>query len=300
MAEHIAIVAPNNFVDILSSAVGNRYSVEFIPYKERISRVMDPNGIEQLAESLTPGTDALLLVDNYDLTPAQLLPGIIHHGIPIGLVQTESPAHIAPWINALSSSRRKRRSIWMVMAMWKEPYLSSGSLMEKMMLSRAEKEGIEVLQCFADMVSREDMCSLLASGPRLAVYFGHGRPEGWCGYRGVRWGHVEAEELQESCGVLVSFSCDTLRQIAKNPSFGSRWIASGRACSYVGCINQVNREANAMLARVVGQILSEGYCQTIGQLLRTTYAYIEENELEKAKEALLSYRLLGNPLQRLY
>jgi hypothetical protein len=300
LADHITIVAPKKFLEILPSSLEHRYSMEVIPHPERSSRAMDPYGIEQMAESLSSGKDALLLVDGYDFTPAQLLPGIIHNDIPIGLVQAESPAQMAPWINALSSTRSKGRSIWAVMAMWKRPYLSAGNLMEKMMLSRAQMEEIDVLSCFADMVSREDMCSLLASGLSLAVYFGHGRPEGWCGYRGIRWEHIVAEELKESCGVLVSFACDTLRQIAKIPCFGSRWIASGRACTYIGCTSQVNREANAMLAEVVGQILSKGNCQTIGQLFQMVYAHIEENELEKAREALSHYRLLGDPLHRLY
>ncbi len=51
-------------------------------------------------------------------------------------------------------------------------------------------DGVQVRRATAYELSRDDLADLLATGPALGVYVGHGRPIGWVGYAGTRAHHL--------------------------------------------------------------------------------------------------------------
>lgn len=296
------MIAPESMWDSLSAGLAPLYpELELIPRPEPAASPPDPYDLFDLTQVLSPRPDGILLVAPRRRSPARLVPAPVLNGVLIGIIQAESEAQLKPWLRALLDTHTVTQgAIWAVLAMWKNVYLMWGERFAKWMHAGFNDKETEVQTWFADTVSRQDVCKLLAAGPQLALYCGHGRARGWSGYRGVRWEHIAAAELRKPCGVLISLACDTLKQTRGVFPFGCQWVSEGRACSYVGSVDRVGYEANAAFAHELGRIFAMGHCQNIGHLLREVHEYLEQRpDLTKAMRAFLTYRLMGNPLQAL-
>ncbi|HEX5726812.1 MAG TPA: C25 family cysteine peptidase, partial [Longimicrobiaceae bacterium] len=153
----------------------------------------------------------------------------------------------------------------------------------------------------AERLTREELCAALAGGPRLAVYVGHGRPQGWSGYQAVRWDEVAAPPLERPCGTVVGFTCSTLRRERGAVPFGGRWVGEGRAAAYLGAVRPVRVEPGFRLTEALGEELARGAHATIGALLAALDRRLRaEPGMEAARRELRAFRLMGNPLQPLY
>lgn len=299
----LIVVAPEALWDSLNAGLASLYpDLELIQRPETPSLSSDPYSLVDFSQTLSPRSVGILLIAPTRRSPARLVPAPVLHHIPVGIVQAESVAQLKPWLRALSATHTMGQGIiWAVLAMWKEDYLLGGERFTHWMQAGVEGKGIDVQKWFADAISRKDVCERLTYGPRLAVYIGHGRARGWSGYRGIRWEHITAIKLREPCGVLMSLACDTLKQARGVIPFGCRWVREGRACSYVGSVDRVNHEANTAFARELGRIIAMQHSRTIGNLLSEVNDRLErDTELAGAKQAFLTYRIMGNPLQPLY
>ena len=67
---------------------------------------------------------------------------------------------------------------------------------------------LETLRWTAETVTRAHLVRGFRYGVGVAVYFGHGRPEGWAGYHGLRARHL-AEAGGEPLGAVLSVTCLT-------------------------------------------------------------------------------------------
>jgi len=176
-------------------------------------------------------------------------------------------------------------------------YLTWGRRFARWMRTAAS-DGISVRAWLADGFTRDEVCQFLTDGPSLVVYSGHGRARGWSGYRALRWEHIAAVPLTRSAGVVISLACDTLRRTRGVFPFGCRWVAEGRSCAYLGSVARLGVTANVAFARVLGEILAQGRCRTIGQLLTAIVGHLTSRpRMVSAQSGFSTYRLIGNPLQ---
>jgi len=301
MQKTLAVIAPRHLWDKISSALQPTFEVEFTPRQPRCARTIDPYQIAEIIKTQPLDTEGILLIAPVEASPSELLPAPVIEGKPVGIVQAETVSEISPWLNAMSQDRLAKDNRWVVLAMWKELYLSWGNRFLDWMRQGTNGGAVEVSPWFSDLVSRDELCGMLATGPAFAVYVGHGRSRGWSGYRGLRWEHVESLEVQKPCGVIVSLSCDTLKREKDVPSFGSRWIRLGRSCAFVGSTERLGYLPNADFALELGQVLSTGKNRTIGELMVEVYRRLKcPPERELGLEAFSTYRIMGNPLQPLY
>ncbi len=300
----LAVIAPGEFGESLQNGLAHTCAdLVLIPRRPPVPRPGDdPYGIGETAQNLFPRPDGILLIAPRRRAPGRLLPAPVLHGIPIGLVQADRAEQLGPWLQAVAVRRRDNsESRWATMAMNKELYLQWGRRFAGWLKTGAAGRQVRVVSWLADMVPRDKLCKLLATGPCLAVYSGHGRARGWSGYRALRWHHITAVKPERPCGTIFGLACDTLKRTRGIVPFGCRWVEEGRACAYVGSVARLGIKANEALARILGEILARGRCRTVGQLLSAVdNCLTQRSELSDARRALATYRLIGHPLQELY
>jgi hypothetical protein len=303
MPERLSVVAPKHLWESLRLSLESIFEVELICLPAPSARAVDPYQMAETAKASGRQTDGLLLVAPKRRSPANLIPSCIVNGLPIGIVQADSVADLRLWLNAMSTNRvDTERARWVVMAMWKDLYLSWGNRFIEWICQGAKGRGKEVEACawFSDVVSRNELCEMLATGPSFAIYIGHGRSRGWSGYRGVRWEHVVSFELKKPCGVMLSLACDTLKWAKNISPFGCRWVDEGRSCAFVGSTVRLGYVPNADFALELGRVVSTGKDRTIGQLLADVWRRLESDpDRTLGRRAFRTYRIMGNPLQTL-
>lgn len=299
----VACVAPVEYRDTLRAALracGTR--ARFIPWPKPPATAgggsrRDAFGVDILAKDLKGEVQGIMLVSPKRRSARRAIPAPVVEGIPVGLLPSDRPEDLAPWLSALQN-QESGTPTWAVMAMWRQSYLSLGRRFVGW-LRGANADHVDAW--FADQVSREEVCRRLASGPRIALYVGHGRSRGLSGYRGLRWHHVAAVPQTAACGTVMCFACETLKRDRGAIPFGYRWVTAGRAAAYFGSVDAVSVKANLMLANKMGSVFARKRARTVGELLtlvdRETPA---DPLLDGARMALNTYRLIGNPLQPLF
>lgn len=300
----VACIAPVEYRDTLCAglrACGTR--ARFLPRPKPLATTggeglrQDAFGIDTLARGLKGEVQGILLVSPKRRSARRAVPGPVVAGIPVGLLPSDRPEDLVPWLSALQNQERGTPT-WAVMAMWRQSYLSLGRRFVGW-LRGANANAVDAW--FADQMSREEVCRRLASGPRIALYVGHGRSRGLCGYRGLRWHHVAAVPQTAACGTVMCFACETLKRDRGAIPFGYRWVMGGRAAAFFGSVDAVSVKANVMLANRVGSIFARSRARTIGELLtlldRETAA---DPLLDGGRMAFDTYRLIGSPVQSLF
>ncbi|HWZ42314.1 MAG TPA: hypothetical protein VNW97_02510 [Candidatus Saccharimonadales bacterium] len=235
---------------------------------------------------------AVLLLAPRRCAPQKVLPGPMIAGVPVGLMLANGPEDLTAWIKGRS---RKAKSRVGIMAMWRRSFLVLGSRFHRWL----EKGGYpEVEDWFATEMNCREVCRRIAVGARLVLYVGHGRSEGLSAYLGLRWRDIAAERKFESCGAMICFACDTVKRDSDLP-FGCRMVFSGRALSYFGSTDAVKLRANAQLASIAGQEFAAGRVHTLADLVRQMDAVTQSSSrLRSAREALQTFRIIGNPLEQ--
>jgi hypothetical protein len=210
--------------------------------------------------------------------------------VVVGVVQADGPDELGPWLDAIRARRRAagvgaQRVV--VGAMGKDRYLdTAGSWVGEL-----EAAGVAVDDLRADRVRREVLCEALAAGPAVAAYLGHGGDTGWGGYQTVRWRHVDAVTPRAPAGFVVGLACSTLRRTRGVVPFGSRLVASGRACAYLGSVRQLANDDVERLGSAIVAELAAGRHADVASLLATV-ATTATPELAAVLDA---FRLVGDP-----
>jgi hypothetical protein len=249
--------------------------------------------VSDVAQDMHGACDGLIVVSPKGTSPRWALPAPVVEGLPVGLVCADGPEDLVVWLAAVSAHQPRVRA---VLATERDSYLTLGQRFARW-LSR-HHDGVE--EWMADTVDRLDLCTRLATGPRLAVYLGHGRPTGFCGYLGVRWTHLDAVTDAKPAGVVLAFACDTLRQTNRAPPFGMRWVSAGRSATYVGSVTAVLVRAQARLVHLAGDVLGEGPVPHVGELLSRMDARLRHASADPhVLGAFQTLRIAGNPLHPL-
>ncbi|HMB69500.1 MAG TPA: hypothetical protein VKU85_09310, partial [bacterium] len=152
---------------------------------------VDPWGVAPALNRVSAPVDGVLLVAPVRESAATALPGPHLDGVPAGVVFSRTPDDLEPWLAALRAGP-SAEPVWSVLAMGRRSYVTLARRFARRM--REARPGA-VRTWWGSRLMRWELCDRLASGPRLALYVGHGRPHGLMGYQGLRWRHVVESPL---------------------------------------------------------------------------------------------------------
>jgi hypothetical protein len=291
----LILVAPGRLGDKIAAALPDGIAPSPVERGDPGPNPRDPYGLAQIIERGGPA-DGLLLVAPRRRSPARLTPAPVIGGVPVGLVQADRDDELDRWLAALARQGEGLRG-WAAMAMGQDFYLDlAASLLDRMREGLAGS-ALQAEDLRADRLGRAELCERLASGPRLAAYLGHGRESGWSGYQALRWRHVEAAPFSAPAGLIVGFTCDTLKYARSTAPFGCRWVREGRAAAYLGSTEAVRTDAGARLVDLFGALIAGGAATSVGRLLRALDRRLgEDPALADARAAFATFRLMGYPL----
>ncbi len=172
-----------------------------------------------------------------------------------------------------------------LLAQWQRRYLD---LAERMAvhLGRPGAAPVEVVRWTAERITRDDLVTALGTGLGSGVYFGHGRPEGWAAYHGLRAHHL-AMSPSEPLGALLSMTCYTASRWGVGASFSERVVLAGGAAAAVGAVAPVEHLENMRWMIGLAAALGSGH-----RLLGPALAAAAPAD----RRTRASYRILGDPL----
>jgi hypothetical protein len=150
-----------------------------------------------------------------------------------------------------------------------------------------ESGGLHVRRATAYELSRDDLVDLLATGPALGVYVGHGRPIGWVGYAGTRAHHLAdavARPGHRPPAAIVSLTCQTASRRRTGLSFAESLPLRGVTAATLGAVTSTVHTGNARWALRIARDL--GTVTTIGDLVVMVAPHDPHAR---------TYRLLGDP-----
>ncbi len=136
----------------------------------------------------------------------------------------------------------------------------------------------------AEAIVRDDLVAGLGHGLAVALYVGHGRPNGWVGYGGVRAHHLAAAPA--ACGLVLSLACHTLSRRRTGLSFTEALVMQGSAAAALGSTTSTQHVENARWSLRLVSALAGG-CTSAGDLLAAA---------EPDSDVSRHYRLIGDPL----
>lgn len=274
----LLILAPPSMHAPLAARFGAKASLQGLPCARR---GIDPYDLGALARTTRPR--ALLAVVPRRRSLVRLVPGPCVAGVPVGVIQADHGSDLASWLATRTHTGGENR---LVLAMWKPYYLS---------LAQRFACSIGAQAAFADCTERETVCRLLAEGPRSAIYIGHGRPQGWSGYRGLRLHHLQAVARKRPIGTVLALACSNLKRRGAEPGFGQQLVLTGAARAFFGAIDNVRIRPFTRIAESIHEAIAARRRLTIGELLADLDArFRSDRDLQSAWSKL---RLVGDPLQ---
>ncbi|MCU7933908.1 MAG: hypothetical protein KZQ99_03385 [Candidatus Thiodiazotropha sp. (ex Dulcina madagascariensis)] len=283
----ISIVTSAHCLELLQPLVsayqGKQYQVAW----------QDSGGIlpaPPMLEELAQACDAIVVIGSGRRAPGTALPGPVIRSregrtIPVGWIPHLSDESLAAFSRKAATIHHRqanqRKSI-AVLAQWQPRYLQLARRIEEILQQR----NTPVFRWTSDLMFREDMVRGLATGLAAAVYVGHGRPNGWVGYRGTRAQHFNSQE-GEPLGALFSLCCRTASRRRTGVSFAEKLTMAGVAGAVFGSVTDTLHRNNTRWAIRLIQGLTENI-SSVGELIA---AALPVND-----RAITDYRIIGDPL----
>jgi hypothetical protein len=257
----------------------------------------DPYAIGPLAKKLSGKVDGILLIAPLNRSPHRTVPGPLIHGLPVGILFSNHPEDLQPWVDSLRN-QDQGSPVWAVLSKWNDYFLTRSQRVAKW-LRGSNPSKVETW--FADDYSRDELCEHLATGPRLTWYMGHSRSRGLSAYYGVRWHHLEEVNPFAPCGTVIALSCDTLKRERGLFPFGCQWVTHGRAAAFFGSVDSISMVSTLSMAYEIGDLFEKKCVKTIGELIvRLDTRLHAKPHLKDTYRAFKSYRIIGNPVQSFF
>src|SRR2546425_9181216 len=135
----LAVIAPAYLWACLRTGLSAcRYDLTVLPAENAGWSHSDPYGVAEVARTLAPRPDGILLVASRRRAPGLLLPAAVLHGIPVGIIPADQPRQFVPWFTALQSARKRpRETVWASLAMAQDFYLTWGRRFARWMRAAA-------------------------------------------------------------------------------------------------------------------------------------------------------------------
>jgi hypothetical protein len=250
--------------------------------------------LESYCRTAAGDVSAVLVLAPKRCLPQNVLPGPTIAGLPAGLMPADRPEDLEAWFTARRQKTGSGAGVG-IMAMWRRSYLSLGARFHQWL----KAGGYGAIEDWsANQMTCHEVCRRIAAGARLVLYLGHGRSEGLSAYLGLRWNDVVAARKFHPCRSMIAFACETVKRETRLP-FGCRMVCSGRALSYFGSTAAVLLRANAQLASLAGRRFATGRVRSLADLVRELDAVTRTSpRLQAARQALQSFRIIGNPLEQ--
>ena len=173
-----------------------------------------------------------------------------------------------------------------VLGQWDARFLHLADRMEVRLGERGST--LETLRWTAERVTRAHLVRGLRYGIGAAIYFGHGRPEGWAGYHGLRARHL-AEAGGEPLGAVLSVTCLTASRWRTGLAFSEEIAAAGVAAGAFGAVSPVDHVESMRWMLGLADALRGGERQLGPALVRAA------PEADQGGP----FRILGDPLAAL-
>lgn len=255
-----------------------------------VERETLPSAVELSA--LVVGMAGALLVGDRRRAPRSVLPGPFvaaadGRDVPVGWLPWTEDAALERFGHSAARVLRRAGAVGplALLGQWDERYLR---LAERMAahLHEGERALVPAVRWTADRLTRADLLRGLQLGPGLAIYFGHGRPNGWAAYHGLREHHLAGWQ-GEPLGALLSVTCYTASRWRVGVSFSEGVVLRGIAAAALGAVAPVKHVDNMRWMVGLGQALRGG-ADTLGAALLEA--------VPDEPRARSAYRILGDPL----
>ncbi len=287
----LLIIVPRNtkeqFLGTLINAYeSNGVDVDFLHYKNEV--VPDGAEIKQAIKNkdyalyIFPGRRSpRSIINNLFLTSEE------DKKVPVGIVP--NTRKLQNFIEAaVKVHSRPKDDLSLALLAQRHPrYIKLADRIETIMNSK--KNDVQFFKWTSDIIFREDMIDRLKAGLGIALYIGHGRPNGWVGYYGLRSHHFEG--VTNPLGCLISLCCHTANRRKIGLSFAEQMVLNGAATSSLGAVSSTLHTNNTRWAVQIVDILSNEI-NTIGELLL--------NACPINPMVYKTYRLIGDPLAPLH
>jgi Peptidase family C25 len=278
------LIAPSAALGVLSPLIDAHARVRPVRVVERNSPSLDGVDLGDVRGAL--------LVTGAEHAPHAVLtaPFVNDRGarIPVGTVPWIDDIGLTRFVNAAVEvhQRSSRTEPLALLGEW-DPHVRRMVVRAQQILSKRGDASLVTLCWTADRLIRRDLLEGLGHGLAAAVYFGHGRPYGWCGYHGLHTRHLQYLTGRPLGGVL-SLTCNTAQRGDKPQSFAEELITRGIAPAVLAAVTPTRTLGNWWWATRVCQVLRAMPDITLGEL---TVAALPPKE-----NFYRPYRLLGDPL----
>jgi hypothetical protein len=237
----------------------------------------------------------VLIVSERRRAPRNALPGLFltsasGRRVPAGSLPQGNSATLAQYAMAAAGVHRRRPGPIPIalLAQWDDEALRTTARAAALL---QDSENVRLFQWTADRIVRRDLLTAFRCGPGLALYFGHGRPYGWCGYHGLHIRHLR-HARGEALAAVVSLTCNTAaRTWGGRYSFAERLALSGIAAAAVGAIEPTRTPSNWRWGVGLCRELACNPHRPIGELLLRSGASLSHDWVGGD-----SYRIIGDPL----
>ncbi len=281
----ISVIANRHRQQVLSPLVDAYFSKGFDVVFHDLD-LPDQTYLEQVA----PYSDAIIVVGPGVRSPGTVLQGPVINlsqgkAVPVGWVPHLSDEGLSRFAKTAETIHKRhsmpKRPV-ALLAQWLPRYLRLAKRIDAIL------EGTKY-QCFrwtSDLVFREDMLHGLRLGLAAAFYLGHGRPNGWCGYYGIRAHHFETTNVNPM-GALFCLCCRTASRKRTGVSFSEKLLSQGVAGAVLASTKDTLHLNNTRWAvSIMHGLRSE--VDSIGALIA--------NYLPVSERAITDYRIIGDPL----
>ena len=203
--------------------------------------------------------------------------------VPIGWLPAVGSAPVRRFAQAAARvhRRRGRQSAVALLGQWHPRYLHIVDRMEILL-----QTNMRTFRWTSDVVTREGLIGALGTGLGLALYVGHGRPNGWVGYHGLRGHHFDGF-AGEPMGAMISLCCRTASRRRTGLSYAESLPLLGVAAASFGATTDTLHTDNTRWATTLCNALTTGI-RTIGELIVRAAPTLPR--------AVAPYRLIGDPL----
>lgn len=236
---------------------------------------------------------AALIVGNRRRGPRTAVPGLYlrvadDRRVPLGWLPDLGDAALARYAHAAAAVLRRPAAGLDVgpvalLSQWDDRALRVMRRAEHFL--RRTASGLGIFRWTAERIVRRDLLVALRSGLGLALYAGHGGPNGWSGYQGLHVRHL-AHARGEPLGAVLSICCETASRRRIGLSFCEALVLDGLAAAAVGAVCKTDHHANSRWVIDLMHTFVAG-SRSIGALVCASPG---------SDRIASEYRILGDPL----
>jgi hypothetical protein len=205
-------------------------------------REVEPHAGPSELEDVLARAEAVLLVGSRRRSPRTALPGPFlaapdGRAVPAGWLP-DLGLRLESFARAAARVARRSASVGPValLGQWDARFLHLAERMEVRLRECASS--LETVRWTAERITRAHVVRGLRYGVGAAVYFGHGRPEGWAGYHGLRARHLVGDG-GEPLGAVLSVTCLTASRWRTGLAFSEEIATAGVAAGAFGAVSPV-------------------------------------------------------------